>query len=43
MNQLIYKDSTKELTLEDALLCYEHGIALAVNDGKDITVSIEWR
>lgn len=36
-----WKNSTKDLTLEEAIDAYKHGIALEVNDGRDITVVIE--
>lgn len=36
-----WENSTKEITLEQAIDTYKHGIALEVNDGKDITVVIE--
>lgn len=38
---LTYKNSAKELTLEQAIKAYEAGIAVIVNDGKDVTLEIE--
>lgn len=43
MGTIEYPDATKHLTLEDAMLCYENGLALAVHDGKDIVITVEWR
>lgn len=39
--KVIWENSTKDLTLKQAVDAYRHGIALEVNDGKDITVVIE--
>ncbi len=36
-----YKDAAKDITLEQAIKAYEAGIAVIVNDGKDITLEIE--
>ncbi len=36
-----YKNVAKELTLEQAIKAYEAGIAVIVNDGRDITLEIE--
>lgn len=36
-----YENSAKELTLEQAIKAYEAGIAVIVNDGKDVTLEIE--
>lgn len=41
MLQIVYKDSAGELTLEEAMKAYEAGISIAVNDGKDLTLTIE--
>lgn len=43
MSRLVYLDAAKHLTLEDAILCYENGIALEVHDGKNLVLIIEWR
>lgn len=36
-----WENSTKDLTLEEAIDAYKHGIAVIVNDGRDITLEIE--
>ena len=36
-----YENAAKEITLEQAVEAYKHGIAVEVNDGKDITLEIE--
>ena len=36
-----YENSAKELTLEQAIKAYEVGIAVIINDGKDVTLEIE--
>ena len=41
MQGLVYRDSAKAITLEEAVNAYKVGITLEVNDGKDITLSIE--
>ena len=41
MLQVEYKDSAHLITLEQAQKAYEAGISISVNDGKDITVSID--
>lgn len=41
MLKTTYRNGTKDITLEEAIDAYRHGIALEVNDGKDITVVIE--
>lgn len=41
MIRIKYENAAKEITLEDAIKCYENGIAMAINDGKDITIEIE--
>lgn len=38
---MLWKNTTKDLTLEQALDAYKNGIALEVNDGRDITIVIE--
>jgi len=39
--QITYKNAAKEITLEQAIKAYEAGIAVIVNDGKDVTLEIE--
>ena len=39
--KVTYKNAAKELTLEQAIKAYEAGIAVIVNDGKDVTLEIE--
>ena len=41
MTGVVYKDSAKDITLEQAVDAYRVGITLEVNDGKDITMSVE--
>lgn len=41
MVTVTYKDSAHLLTLEEVMECYKNGIAMAVNDGKDVTITIE--
>lgn len=41
MLQVEYKDSAHLITLEQAQKVYEAGISISVNDGKDITVSLD--
>lgn len=41
MKEVIYKDSASEFTLEGAVEMYELGVATAVNDGRDITITFE--
>ncbi len=41
MVKITYKNSAKDITLGQAIECYENGISVAVNDGKDITITIE--
>lgn len=41
MLQIVYKDSADQLTLEQVIKAHEAGISIAVNDGKDLTISIE--
>lgn len=36
-----WENTTNELTLEQAVEAYKNGVALEVNDGKNITVRIE--
>lgn len=38
---MLWKNTTKEVTLGQAVNAYKNGIVLEVNDGKDITVKIE--
>lgn len=38
---ITYENAAKEITLEQAIKAYEAGIAVIVNDGKDITLEIE--
>jgi len=39
--KVIYENAAKEITLEQAIKAYEAGIAVIVNDGKDVTLEIE--
>lgn len=39
--EVVYKNSANLITLEQAIKCYENGISVAVNDGKDVTITIE--
>lgn len=41
MLETIYKDSVKEFTIGQAMDMYWAGLAMVVNDGKDIIVIIE--
>lgn len=41
MQGIVYKNSAKDITLEQAVNAYKVGIRLEINDGKDITMSIE--
>lgn len=41
MLKTTFRNGTKDITLEEAIDAYRYGIALEVNDGKDITVVIE--
>ena len=41
MLKTTYRNGTKDITLEEAIDAYRYGIALEVNDGKDIAVVIE--
>lgn len=41
MEPTIFKNSAKDFTLEQAVKAYKEGIAIAVNDGKDLTITIE--
>lgn len=43
MKVVQFKNAAKELTLEQAIKAYEAGIAVIVNDGKDVTLEIEKR
>ncbi|HLS53927.1 MAG TPA: hypothetical protein VK031_08135 [Tissierellaceae bacterium] len=38
---ITYENSAKEITLGQAIDAHKHGIAVIVNDGRDITVVIE--
>jgi len=39
--KITYENAAKEITLEQAIKAYEAGIAVIVNDGKDVTLEIE--
>ena len=39
--KVTYENAAKEITLEQAIKAYEAGIAVIVNDGKDVTLEIE--
>lgn len=41
MQGVTYKDSAKDITLEQAVEAYKVGIVLEVNDGQHVTMSIE--
>jgi len=41
MNAVQFKDSTSQMTLQDAIELYEVGIATIITDGKDVTFKIE--
>ena len=41
MKETIFKNSAKDFTLGQAVEAHKEGIAIAVNDGKDLTVIIE--
>ena len=41
MKVVQFKNAAKEITLEQAIKAYEAGIAVIVNDGKDVTLEIE--
>lgn len=41
MLQVEYKDSAHLITLEEAQKAYKAGISISVNDGRDITVSLD--
>ena len=38
---LTYKDSANQITLEQAINIYKHGIATIITDGRDVTFEIE--
>ena len=39
--QITYKNAAKEITLGQAIKFYENGIAVVINDGKDVTFEVE--
>lgn len=39
--KITYENAAEEITLEEAIKAYEAGIAVIVNDGKDVTLEIE--
>ena len=39
--KVTYENAAKEITLEEAIKFYENGIAVVINDGKDVTFEIE--
>jgi len=41
MIQTVYKDSAKDFTVGQALEMHEVGMSVAVNDGKDLTITFE--
>ena len=41
MTGVVYKNSTKDITVEQAVDAYRVGIILEVNDGKHITMSVD--
>ena len=43
MREVTYKDGAKDLTLEQAIKAYDHGIITMINDGRDITICLEKR
>ena len=38
---LTYKNAAKEMTLEQAINIYKHGIATIITDGRDVIFEIE--
>lgn len=36
-----YENAAEEITLEEAIKFYENGIAVVINNGKDVTFEIE--
>lgn len=38
---LTYKDSANQITLEQAINIYKHGIATIITDGRDVTFEIQ--
>lgn len=36
-----YENAAEEITLEEAIKFYENGIAVVINDGKDVTFEVE--
>jgi len=38
---LTYENAAKEITLEQAINIYKHGIATIITDGRDVTFEIE--
>lgn len=41
MLETVYKNSAKNFTVGQALEMYKLGISVAVNDGKDLTITFE--
>lgn len=39
--KITYENAAEEITLEEAIKFYENGIAVVINDGKDVTLEIE--
>lgn len=39
--KIIYENAAEEIALEEAIKFYENGIAVVINDGKDVTFGIE--
>lgn len=39
--KITYENAAEEIALEEAIKFYENGIAVVINDGKDVTLEIE--
>lgn len=39
--KITYEKAAKEMTLEQAINTYKHGIATIITDGRDVTFEIE--